>query len=289
MKLNKTILLFLPLILLFLSCGKTVGDKTYNEATYELDFKQLYVDQTISDKDAFMINYSILRQRDYFGYDITGKTYGEILAMANSFQEKGLPIKEVFKESKMSDAIKATIIYDNDGSSFVREGTSKRVSKNIKFSCEFENVSDKRIALNFSTFAIKGPFNAHITTIGFENNCKINPGSKLVLKYYANAKVIKENLLYKSPRAMKRILIDELIKNVKIELIGLQVSTKNVHAYSDCTIDGKSVEAFESTKYDELYGGKDVPVKEVNGVVEINRGPSLFVKEESDEPIQGRF
>ena len=286
MKINNALLVFLPLIILFLSCGKTIGDKTFNEATYEIDFKQLYIDQTISDKDAFMINYCILRQRDYFGYDVAGKTYGEILAMAETFQEKGLPIKEVFDKSKISEAIKTTIIYN--GSSFVREGTSKRVTKNIKFSCEFENTSDKRIALNFSTFAIKGPFNAHITSVGFENNCKINPGAKLVLNYYANAKVVKKNLLYKSPRSIKRILVDELLDNVKIELIGLQVSSNNVHAYSDCTIDGKSVEAFEWTKYDELYDGKEVVVKEVNGIAEINRGPSLFVKEETDEPIQYR-
>jgi len=93
----------------FMSCEKSVLDKPFNPILYKTEFGQFFKDPTISNKDAFLINYSIIRQRDYLGYEVEGKTYGEILDMAKAFNKNGMPINETYDDEEFQDDLEVSI------------------------------------------------------------------------------------------------------------------------------------------------------------------------------------
>ena len=115
-----------------MSCDKSVLDKPFNPILYKTAFTQFFKDENISNKDAFLINYSIIRQREYLGYEIENKSYGEILEMARVFNQNGIPVKETYDETEYEDDLEVTV--SNIKSTFLNksENSTSKV-KNLKF------------------------------------------------------------------------------------------------------------------------------------------------------------
>ena len=267
----------------FMSCEKSVLDKPFNPILYKTEFAQFFKDENITNKDAFLINYSILRQRDYLGYEIEGKTYGEILQMAKAYNQNGMPINETYDEVESQDDLEVTI--SSIKSTFLNKSeTSTAKVKNLKFKVTYKNVSDKDVALNLATFIINGPFKQHLMTAGYETNCKILAGEEMVVNYVVSSKKIRDNLFYGKTSKIKRLMIDDIIDNTEIQLGGLTVD-KNSKFYEECFIEDLVVEPFQLSNYKEMYPDKNFNAKMVNGVQTVHRGPRFFKKDDSDKAL----
>jgi|GEM_PF-2872530 len=267
----------------FLSCKKSVLDKPFNPILYKTEFVQFFQDKNISNKDAFLINYAIIRQRDYLGYEIEGKTYGEILEMAKAYHQNGMPINETYDEVDVQDDVEVTI--SNIKSTFLRKSeTSTAKVKNLKFKATYKNVSDQDVALNLATFIINGPFKQHLMTAGYETNCKILAGETMVINYVVNSKKIRNNLFYGKTSKIKRLMIDDIIDNMDIQLGGLKID-KNTKFYEECFIEDLVVEPFRLSNYNEMYPGKNFNAKMTNGVQTVHRGPRFYTKEDTDKAL----
>lgn len=266
-----------------MSCEKSVLDKPFNPILYKTEFAQFFKDENISNKDAFLINYAIIRQRDYLGYQIEGKTYGEILEMAKAYHQNGMPVNETYDEMEYQDALEVTI--SNIKSTFLNKSeTSTAKVKNLKFKATYKNISDKDVALNLATFIINGPFKQHLMTAGYETNCKILAGEKMVVNYVVNSKKIRDNLFYGKKSKIKRLMIDDIIDNIEIQLGGLTFDN-NTKYYEECFIEDLVVEPFQLSKYKEMYPDKNFNAKKVNGVQTVHRGPRFFTKEDTDKAL----
>ena len=169
-----------------MSCDKSVLDKPFNPILYKTAFTQFFKDENISNKDAFLINYSIIRQREYLGYEIENKSYGEILEMARVFNQNGIPVKETYDETEYEDDLEVTV--SNIKSTFLNksENSTSKV-KNLKFKVTYKNISKNDVALNLTTFIINGPFKQHLITAGYETNCKILANKEMVVNYVINS------------------------------------------------------------------------------------------------------
>lgn len=280
---KKILFLTFTFATIFMSCETSVLDKPFNPILYKADFTQFFSEKNISNQDAFLINYAIIRQRDYLGYEVEGKTYGEILQMAKGFNQLGIPLKETYDEAESQDALEVTIT--NIKSTFLEksENSSAKV-KNLKFKVTYKNVSDKDVALNLATFIINGPFKQHLMTAGYETNCKIIAGETMVVNYVVNSKKIRDNLFYGKTNTIKRVMIDDIIDNLEIKVGGLKLDN-NTQYYEECFIEDLVVEPFQLSNYKKMYPNKNFNAKMINGVQTVHRGPRAFKKEDTDEPI----
>ncbi len=278
-------ILFLTFIFstILMSCEKSVLDKPFNPILYKAEFAQFFSDKNITNQDAFLINYAIIRQRDYLGYEIEGKTYREILQQAKGFYQTGLPVKETYDEVEAQEALEVKIS-DIKSTFLEKSQTSTAKIKNLKFKVTYTNVSDQDVALNIATFIINGPFKQHLMTAGYETNCKIVAGETMVVNYVVNSKKIRDNLFYGKTNTITRLMIDDIIDNMEIKLGGLKLD-KNTKYYDECFIEDLVVEPFQLSNYKEMYPDKNFNAKMVNGVQTVHRGPRLFKKEDTDEPI----
>lgn len=266
-----------------MSCDKSVLDKPFNPILYKTTFTQFFKDENISNKDAFLINYSIIRQREYLGYEIENKSYGEILEMARVFNQNGIPVKETYDETEYEDDLEVTV--SNIKSTFLNksENSTSKV-KNLKFKVTYKNISKNDVALNLTTFIINGPFKQHLITAGYETNCKILANKEMVVNYVINSKKIKANLLYGKTNKIKRLMIDDIIDNIEIKLGGLTVDKDSQH-YEECFIEDLVVEPFQLSNYKEMYPNKNFKAKKINGIQTVHRGPRFFSKKEIDDAI----
>ena len=154
----KSLIPVLFLALCFTACGpEALLDRPFNPEKYKVDLTRLLKDTSISNADALLINYAVIRNRPYYNYSIQGKTYGEILHMAKGFKEKGLPIEEIFEPVAEKQELLSLKVF-NEGSGLVRKkGSKSRLKKMLNFSCEYTNTSDQDVVLSNSTFQIRGP------------------------------------------------------------------------------------------------------------------------------------
>lgn len=278
-------ILFLTFIFstFLMSCETSVLDKPFNPILYKTEFTQFFSDENISNHDAFLINYSIIRQRDYLGYQVEGKTYGEILQMAKGFNQLGIPVKETYDGAETQDILEVKISHIK--STFLNKSkTSTAKVKNLKFKVSYKNVSDKDVALNLATFIINGPFKQHLMTAGYETNCKIVAGETMVVNYVVNSKKIRDNLFYGKTNKIRRLMIDDIIDNTEIKIGGLILDKSTKH-YEECFIEDLVVEPFQLSNYKEMYPGKKFNAKIVNGVQTVHRGPQLFKKDDTDKAL----
>lgn len=124
----KRLFFCLPLFAILSSCQfKTALDDTFNLSTYQRDYVKLQGLEDITLDDLHLLNYAIVRQRDYYNYQIEGKTYGEILEMARSFRENGLPVKEQYNRNGAQDILVLTP--QSEGMGMVRKGETSRLKK----------------------------------------------------------------------------------------------------------------------------------------------------------------
>lgn len=274
---------FLMIALTFCACEKSILDKPFNEDYYEADFSQFYQDEGITNDDAFIINYAILRQRDYFGYEVKDKTYREILATAKEFSKNGIPVKQVYETAPPQDLISVKI--DPPKITILeKEGNAKRKIKNLKFGCLYTNTSDKPVAINGATFIINGPFQQHLVTVAYETNCKILPGAKLFVNYVMDAKHLRTNLFFGKETKVKRLMVNDLIENLDIQ-VGSVAVEKNAKYYDECFIDNAVIQPFQWNSYLDLYPDGKLKMETVDGVTTINRGPNK-IKPKKDKIIK---
>jgi len=279
----KNILLLLFLTTLFLSCEKSILDKPFYADYYDADFQQFIKDPMISNEDAFTITYTIIRQRDYFGYTTDKKTYGEILTMGREFKEKGIQVKEIYQEAEPQEVLDIKI-EDPFIVVIPKKNRPTRKVKHIKYRAKFTNTSSKDIALNYITFIVKGPFQQHIITAGFEVNCRIARNSIQTMDFVINGKDIRNNLRFGNKNGVKRMMMDDVFRRLDVQVGGLSYENSN-RFFDNCYRGDNVIEPFVTSDYKKMYPD-GIKLEEVDGVQVINRGPKLFKQVDDGKIIQ---
>ena len=132
---KKITLFFFFSTIFLMSCEHDIMDKPFNEDYYNSDFGQLAESEKLSKKDLFLINYSIIRQRDYFDYEVKGKTYQEILEQALVLKKDGIQVQQIYDEAPSQSNL-TTKVSDIELANIPKKGSKTKKVKHIKFSCE---------------------------------------------------------------------------------------------------------------------------------------------------------
>ncbi len=279
----KNLLLLLFLTTLFFSCEKSILDKSFYVDYYESDFKEFVRDPLISTEDAFLINYTILRQRDYFGYTTDKKTYGDILKMGRELKKNGIQVKEVYQEAEPQDGIEIKI-EDPHVVVIPKKNRPSRKVKHIKYRVKFTNTSTVDVALNYITFVVEGPFGQHLITAGFEINCRLPRNGIQTLDFVINGKEIRDNLRYGKKDGIKRMMMDDVFRKLDVKLGGISIE-QNSRFYDNCYRGDRVIEPFLTSDYKKMYPD-GVKLEDVDGSPAINRGAKLYVQEDDGKIIQ---
>lgn len=275
-------LIFISLVF-FTSCQHSILDKQFYADYYEADYTQFITDPEVSNDEAFLINYTIMRQREYFGYDLKEKTYGELLALGKEFEKNGIKVNQTYDGKDVFKTIKPKITFQ-EISYIEKANNAKRKAKYLKFSCLFENISAQNQAINTITFVVNGPFGQHLMTAGYEINCKLVPGEKQTLHFIVNAKQMRNNLFFEKPHKLRRTLIDDIIRKAKIEITGISID-KDSKFYDECLMSGYVLEPFKLSNYKEMYPD-GIKMETVKGIPTIHRGPASFQPEEEGKILK---
>ncbi|MFK7935666.1 MAG: hypothetical protein AB8G22_19285 [Saprospiraceae bacterium] len=261
-------LFFLSLILLFTACSSSVLNKEYSEITYKNAYKNLFADKELAKADAVLINYAILRE----GENLEGKTFGEIKQLAEKYRNDGRPEAIGFNTNSPSTKIVAST--ENEGMGLVRDpNNEKRMTKKIKFSCTYSNPTDKLMAIENTTFVMRGPLKDHITTVAYEVNCKVAAGEELTVFFVADSRNIRDNLMHNAYTKQTNIMFDEWAGNISIQASGIGTTAQSARSFSDCLNDGARREPFFTLKFSDL---KDARMG----------GKTYYDQEMSDEPVK---
>ncbi|MEN0049905.1 MAG: hypothetical protein AAF806_22780 [Bacteroidota bacterium] len=277
-------LFFVFIALLFTACSSSTLDKPFEARFHDAYYQKLFREKEITPNELFLTNYSVIRQRDYYGYEVEGKTYREILEQAKQFAEQGLPIKTAYAAYEKIEDLSITT--ENDGSSTMRpEAGSSRLVKVFRFNATYENTSDKDMALLSSTFLIKGPFQEHITTIAYEINCLLEAGAKVPMGFLVEAKDIRDNVLYASNYETKQVDLETLLHNLEIEAVGQEVTSETAY-FNDCIRSEARRVPFKVIDYEEDMKEEDwIVMDNAGNIVSLKIEPTYFQAAYSDEPI----
>lgn len=252
MKLNHILLGF---FFLFSSCHSAL-DRRFIADRYELDLKQLGIEELISAQEMFLINHVVVRERDYLNYELKGMTYGDILAMAHDFKANGMEVESTFPAVEMPKDLDVKI--KNEGYSYHEQ------KQKLKFAATFTNTGKNDIALRDATFLINGPFKDHIATTAYEINTKIKSGKSQKLFFLADAKVMRENMLFGRRFSLRRMFMDDVLTQASIELGGASVTSKNVNNYDRLKIKDQYMDADKEFSYPRELKGTDWYEKDAN-------------------------
>jgi len=275
----KQLFLIFISLLFFSSCQHSILDKQFYEDYYEADYVQFIQDSEVSNDDAFLINYTIMRQRDYFGYDLKEKTYGDLLDLGKEFAKNGIKVNQSYDDRDVLKSIKPKIT--NQEIAYIEKASNaKRKAKYLKFSCLLENISNQDQAINTITFIVNGPFGQHLMTAGYEINCKLVPGEKQTLKFIVNAKQLRNNLFFEKPHKLRRTLIDDIIRKAQIEVGGISID-KDSKFYDECLMSGYVLEPFQLSDYKKLYPD-GTKIETIKGLPTVYRGNASFTQEEGE-------
>ncbi|MEO1516440.1 MAG: hypothetical protein AAFV95_15555 [Bacteroidota bacterium] len=273
------------IVLLLAACQSSSLDKTYDPNLYKAHYKMMVGDEQVGPQEVFLINYAIARHRDYLGYSIEGKSYGDILEMARGFQQNGLGIAEEYQQNGQAEGIEVKVF--NEGQGLVRKSpNSSRMLKILKFECTYTNSTDKDMALESSSFILKGPFGQHLSTVGYELNCLIPAGQSLKAYYLLDGREIRKTLNFGRKKPNTYLGIEILFPSIDIVPSGNSVTTENAELYNDCLFDGRRAEPFAVYDYSEQFEKDNPSLSQKSGKAEkINYGNAHFILEESDEPL----
>ena len=277
-------LFFAAIFLIFTACSSSTLDKSFEARFHDNYYQKLFQEKEVSLNELFLINYGVIRQRDYYNYEVEGKTYREILEQSKQFAKQGLPVKTEYADYEKVEGLSITT--ENDGSSTMRpEEGSSRLIKVFRFNAIYENISDKDMALLSSTFLIKGAFQEHITTVAYEINCLLEAGAKVPMGFLIEAKVIRDNVLYASNYETKQVDLETLLYNLEIEAVGQEVSSETAY-FNDCIRSEARRTPFKSVDYEEDMKEEDWIVMDDKGnIISLNIQPTYIEAEYSDEPI----
>lgn len=260
-------LFILTTILLLASCSSSILDREYHENTYKGTFRGLFGDSNVSKADAVLINYAILRQ----GKELEGKTFGKIKEAAEYYKVNGLPEPVGFNTNSPSTKVKA--VAENEGMGLIKRAENKkRMVKKLKFSCTYTNPTDKAVAIENTTFVLRGPIQDHIATVAYEVNCQVAAGGELTVFFVADSKNIRNNIMHNIYTAQDNIMFDEWADQITIQPSGIGV-TKNARNFSNCKNDGARREPFFQLEFADL---KDPRMA----------GKTHYEPELSDEPVR---
>lgn len=277
---NYWILLFIPLI--WTACSNySPLNKEYRDKYYKNDFIELLKMDELSDEERLLIDYAIVRQRDYFNYEVEGKSFNEILTLAKDFSQKGLPTQWQIDKNGEQDYL--TIDIANEGTTYIRKSpNSSRLLKKLRFNCLYTNSTDKDLVLQNSSFLVKGPFQDHLTTIGYELNCLIKAGGSMQVNFIADAKNIRNNLLHDSHRPRVFFSMDSLLNNLIIESGGHSIVTKT-EFYKECNHGNTRIAPFIAFDYKEDLEILNEGRPQTGAPVQL--GNAHYIIEEEDQPI----
>jgi len=277
--------LFFAITALFLTaCSSSTLDQAFEARFHDGYYQKLFQEKEVSPKELFLINYGVIRQRDYYNYAVEGKTYREILEQSKQFAGQGLPVKMEYADYKKVEGLSITT--ENDGSSTMRpqEGSSRLV-KVFRFNATYENTSDKDMALLSSTFLIKGPYQEHIATVGYEVNCLLEAGAKVPMGFLVEAKAIRDNVLYASNYETKQVDLETLLYNLEVEAVGQEVSSETAY-FNDCIRSEARRTPFKVIDYEKDMKQEDWIVMDDSGkIISLKIQPTYLEAEYSDEPI----
>ena len=272
-------------LLLLISCsGNSLIDQPFSSTNFVNEFNRLLTGKQLNREQAFLLQYALLRKNDRLDYALEDKTYRQIIEQAKTFEQDGLPVKEVFDRPELpTDLIEVTIL--NEGAGLIRKEKSTRLKKILKFNAVFTNQTEQEIALLNVTFAVFGPFKKHLTSAGFEVNCVVRKGESLPINFLIDGTNIKANLLHNNKYDTQSLMMDDLLSRIEIELHGLNLEKKTKY-YEPCQI-GNSARRSPFRSFDYAKDLQTTALKkDGEKIVEIHLGPAHFPVEESDEPIQ---
>ncbi len=252
----KNITYFLILFLFFSCEPSSILDRPFKYETYEkTDYVNLVKSKELSNSELLLLNYTVFRQRDYFNYSIEGKTFREILALANDFKTNGFPANIKLEDNGAHDQIQQTI--SMEGVSQVRKpGSKKRRLKTLNFSCKYENPGDKDIVLLNSSFIINGLLKDHITTVNYDINCIIQAGTSTTVNFIVFGSTIRQNLKYEGNPFLQRTLIDDLIPELQAIPSGMTFKNEGKY-FKDCFFNAARVQPVVTMDYADALKGKE--------------------------------
>jgi len=248
--------LLLGICFIFCSCQSAL-DRPFIADRYEQDLMQLGIEELVSAQEMFLINHVIVRERDYLDYQLKGKNFGDILAMAKDMSANGMTIKSSFPEVELSKDLQVKI---------TNEGTGYHEQKKVlKFAAEFQNSGVKDLALQDASFLVYGPFQDHITTAAYQINTKIKAGKSQKLFFLVDAKNMRENMLFGRAFSVRKLFMDDIIIEADIQLGGLTVTKKNVNNYDKLKIKDQYMMADKEFSYPRELKGTEWYEKDANG------------------------
>ncbi len=277
-------------IIVFLIAGLTACetsrlDKPFDIKRYDYDTKKLLGEKAVDKGEFFLINYAIQRQRDYFNYEVEGKNFGEILAMAEQFKAEGLPVTQFFNPNGDTQTLMATVEFDGVGT-VRKKANSKILLKTLNFNCSYENNSDKNLVLENSTFQFFGPLQDYLTSASYELNCLIKAKESISVNFFLDAKHLKDNALFGCKYDLKTVWIDSLIENTEVLLAGSSLEYQTA-TYEPCLHGGNRIKPINIHGYEEKFKGTDWQEKDNTGkITKLNFGDAHIMLEKEDKIIE---
>ena len=277
------ILLFL-LTLFFISCNSSGLNKDFIADRYEIDSRIIQDKKSVPSYDKFLLNYGILRHRDYYNYEINGKTFEEILALSKELTDKGIPTEEVFNKNGEVGYLKLETQIEGSGVVRKKPG-SKKMVKAMKFSCKYTNTSETDIVVLNTTFQMKGPFQKFITAAGYDINCLIRAKGTLKVDFILEARNIQQNLQFNKKVETPYLYLDDIMVNSEMVPSGNTVIT-DLEFYEECNFGGERLSPFRVYDfYADFDPAKQIIKDETGKAIKIEYGDAHFVIDENEEPV----
>lgn len=276
----------LLLLLPFLACesGGIMSKKFTYELYESLDYEKLLKSDKIDDNELFLLNYAVIRQRDYFNYTIENKPFQEILEMAGQFSRDGFPVEVKLNDNGKQDQIRQTVAFEGVG--MVRKKSNqKRLLKTVNFKCKYENTSDQSVVLLNSSFVVKGPFNDYLTTVNYEINCILGAGESVYVGFIVPGKTIQRNLLFEGNPRIRRLGIDNILNQIKIEPSGMSLQDKGKY-FKECFFNDARLEPQVIIDFAKNLK-ENWKTQGADGTYTIDLG-DMHIPDTSDEVIQMR-
>jgi hypothetical protein len=279
---NKMMLLLY--VAFFASCNNSGLNKEFIADRYEIDSKIIQKKKNVSNFDKFLLNYGVLRHRDYYNYEIEGKSFEEILELSKGLLENGISTKEVFNKNGEEDYLKLETQIEGSGVVRKKPG-SKKMIKAMKFTCKYANISDTDIVVLNTTFQMQGPFKKFITAAGYDINCLIRAGGFLKVDFILEARNIQQNLQFNKKVETPYLYLDEVILNSEMVPSGNTVIT-DLEFYEECNFGGKRISPFKVYDFNTDFDLSKQIVKDGdNKTIQIEYGDAHFIIDENEEPV----
>lgn len=256
----------------------------FNRETYVDDLYFMLQKQQAGQEEVFNITYAVVRHRDYLNYQLEGKTYGEILQMAQTFRREGLPVEQTFDRNGEQDAVTATV--RNEGPAFTRkDGSRTRLEKKLRFTVDYTNTSDEDLILLSTTFLFYGPFQDYLTSSAYQLNCLLEPGQRKTVNFLAEATNIRDNLLAGGDYGIAMLSMDSLLTNMDIRIGGIS-TTEDTRFFRDCRFGGARLHPVKNYVAKEEFDPAGQVTRDASGrATSINWGKAHYQISDSDKVL----